>query len=166
MVIDQLARNHKSTFIRQEGEHETAEACLFDKQVILAKPLTYMNRSGESVLKLLDDNDITSEHLLVISDDFNIPFGMLRVRPKGSDGGHNGLASIIEALKTQNFSRLRVGIGHDDIGQPADFVLSEFSKHENRYLQRIIDKCTEACEYYLVAGITNTMNRFNNTLID
>jgi PTH1 family peptidyl-tRNA hydrolase len=128
---------------------------------MLAKPQTFMNRSGAAVSELCGIFEIALSDLLVIVDDFNLPFGKLRLRSKGSDGGHNGLASIIDELGTSDFARLRVGIGKEFIDDTVDFVLSPFDKLERVDLKVILDQCVQACTSFVVEGINKAMNRYN-----
>ncbi len=120
-----------------------------------------MNGSGEAVVELAQQFKIPHSNLLVIFDDFNLPFGKLRSRSKGSDGGHNGLASVIQELGSNNFSRLRVGIGKDNLADTVEFVLSKFSKKEKKELPGLINLAAEACLHFVSEGIYKTMNKFN-----
>jgi len=131
------------------------------EMVILAKPLTYMNRSGAAVSELCRTFEISLSNLIVLVDDLNLPFGKLRLRSKGSDGGHNGLAAIIEKLGTSDFARLRIGIANAEIADNVDFVLSPFNEQERKDLKDVLDKCVQACTSFVVEGINTTMNRYN-----
>ena len=114
------------------------------REVILAKPTTYMNGSGEAAKELIERLSITPAEILVIVDDFQIPLGAIRFRPNGSDGGHNGLASVIEELGTQAFTRLRLGVGAPiDKAQVVDYVLSRFSKQEVPSVEKMLAVAAE-----------------------
>jgi PTH1 family peptidyl-tRNA hydrolase len=132
-------------------------------RVILAQPLTYMNLSGEAVVKILHYYDVPPERLLVIYDEAALPFGRIRIRPSGSDAGQKGMRSIIASLGgNQDFPRLRVGIG----GPPAkmampDYVLSRFDTEEKKDLPRIIDAALDCVEAWMDSGIERAMERYN-----
>jgi len=132
------------------------------RPVILAKPLTFMNSSGRAVIGLVRRYQIDLKDLLVVCDDINLKLGGLRLRPSGSDGGHNGLKSIIAALRTQDFTRLRLGIApvkkSDDM---VDFVLSEFNRQEKPMVSLQIGRAAECCSNWLKEGIVKTMDKFN-----
>lgn len=161
MVIDALAKKFGIEFKKRKlyfySTHKHNNT-----NILLAKPITYMNLSGNAVQALVNYYHIESNKLLVICDDINLPFGKIRIREKGSDGGHNGLNSIIQSLHTSNFPRLRVGIGGE---QPTknmvDFVLSEFNKNELIGLVEIIEDCLGAITLYMDAGIKMAMNAYN-----
>lgn len=132
-------------------------------QLILAQPLTYMNLSGEAVIKLLNYYDLEPDRLLVVYDEAALPFGKIRVRPSGSDAGQKGVRSIIQQLGgNQNFARLRVGIGSPpaQMAMP-DFVLSRFGPEEQKDLPTIIDAALDAVECWMDRGVEETMTRYN-----
>lgn len=132
------------------------------EKVILLKPLTYMNLSGESVRPLMDYYEIDIEDLIVIYDDLDIPVGRIRLRQKGSAGGHNGIKSIIAHIGTQEFNRIRVGVNRPSNGQSvSDYVLSRFTKEEQEVLGGIIKKCADACEANFEKPFLQVMNEFN-----
>jgi peptidyl-tRNA hydrolase, PTH1 family len=130
--------------------------------LLLAKPLTYMNRSGEAIGALARYYDIVPGDLLVVVDEVALPFGKLRARTKGSAGGHNGLKSVIQGLGTTEFPRLRLGVGRGE-GQRelADHVLSKFGADERAALESFITRAADAAEMFAAAGILNVMNAFN-----
>lgn len=131
-------------------------------KVILLKPLTYMNLSGESVRPLMDYFDIDIEDIVVIYDDLDLEKGKLRLRQKGSAGGHNGIKSLIQHLGTQEFNRLRVGIDRPPVGMKVpDYVLSRFSKDDQPIMQDAFVKAADACEYWLGKTFVDVMNKFN-----
>ena len=140
---------------------ELAFVTLSSRQVVLAKPQTYMNQSGRAVLPLTRKYAISPEELLVVFDDFSLDFGRQRFRRSGSDGGHKGLASIIEVLDTQAIARLRLGIGQPSPGCPAiDYVLSPFARDQQAAM--LIERSVQAIECWVEAGIEAAMNRFNS----
>jgi PTH1 family peptidyl-tRNA hydrolase len=130
---------------------------------ILLKPNTYVNLSGKAVNYWLQKESISPENLLVIADDIALPFGTIRLRARGGDGGHNGLTSIIESLGHQNFARLRFGIGGDyPYGTQVDHVLGKWKQEESILLQEKIKICHEIIQSFGTQGIDRAMNTFNN----
>lgn len=133
------------------------------RSLVLLKPSTFVNLSGKSVRYWLNKENIPLENLLVISDDLNLDFGTIRIRTKGSDGGHNGLKNIQEILNTTNYNRLRFGIGGNFAkGWQSDFVLSKWSKEEKSQLITLKPALRQIIEYYVYSGINATMNKFNS----
>jgi len=129
---------------------------------IFLKPSTFMNLSGKSVLYWLNKEKIPLENLLIITDDLNLPFGSIRLKTKGSDGGHNGLRDIQDKLNTTNYNRFRFGIGDEfNKGRQVDYVLSKWSEEEKDKLPERLDLSVELIRSFGTAGITNTMNSFN-----
>ncbi|HBC90623.1 MAG TPA: aminoacyl-tRNA hydrolase [Lactococcus sp.] len=133
------------------------------QKVILAKPLTYMNLSGESVRALVDYYKIVpQEELIVIYDDINLASGRLRIRAKGSAGGHNGIKNIIKHLGTQEFKRVRIGVGEKPSGWDlADYVLSRFPREEEPMIREALQNAAEACRLIMTQDINAAMNHFN-----
>ena len=132
------------------------------KKIILIKPNTYMNLSGKSVKYWMNKEKIPVENILVITDELNLPFGKLRIRTKGSSGGHNGLKDIEEKLGTQNYSRLRFGIGNKEKNpNKVDFVLNKWNDNEKKSLESLFSKSCEIILSFLFHGPQNTMNNFN-----
>lgn len=160
-VVDLLAHRHQ---IRLNQRRDHARYGLGEIQgvpVLLAQPMTYMNRSGEAARALLQRYSLSPSRLLVIVDDVALPLGKLRLRPSGSDGGHNGLASIIGCVGTQAFPRVRVGIGAPPPGQMVEYVLSPFSPQERPLIEQAIQRAADAVEAVLMEGLSPAMNRFN-----
>ena len=163
MVIEKLL----STF--PEGrftESHTAGSRVFTgrfrgRNLVLQMPLTYMNVSGEAVAPLSRRLGITPKEILVISDDLDLAPGRLRLRQGGSDGGHNGLKSIISQLGSAEFKRVRVGIGRPESGKTADYVLSGFEGDEEKAFAAAVDRAAQAVQTVLSAGMTAAMNKFN-----
>jgi len=130
----------------------------------LLKPNTYMNLSGKAVKYWLDKQAIPQENLLVITDDLNLPFGSLRLKMKGSDGGHNGLKDIQDKLNTSQYNRLRFGISDAfSKGRQVDYVLGEWTTEESEKLKERLDHCAEFIKSFVMAGVKNAMNTYNNT---
>jgi len=135
------------------------------KQLILIKPQTYMNLSGKAVRYWMQKENIPPENLLVIADDLNLPMGRIRLRAKGSHGGHNGLRNIIELLGTQDFARLRMGIGKDFApGEQTDYVLGRWTEEEIAVLPDMIDRVLDAIRTWLTEGIAKAMSLHNRKI--
>jgi peptidyl-tRNA hydrolase, PTH1 family len=129
---------------------------------VLLKPSTYMNRSGLALNYWLEKEKIPIENMLVFADDIALPFGSIRIRPKGSDGGHNGLSNIIQVLGTSNFARVRIGIGNNFYsGQQVDYVLSKWSEDEQKVLTEKANTCIEIIKSFGTVGLELTMSSFN-----
>lgn len=161
LAVNRLAKRHGLTFARQKGKAKVAEGTIAGRRVILAKPQTYMNLSGESVTRLARFFKIPPDRLLVVCDDLDLPLARLRLRPGGGSGGHKGLQSIIERLGVQAFPRLRVGIGRPAHGDATDFVLRDFTPDEWIEMDTALDRAVEAVEHWLAHGIDAAMNIFN-----
>lgn len=133
------------------------------KTLVMIKPTTYMNLSGKAVNYWMQAEKIPVSNILVITDDLALPFGTLRLKKKGSDGGHNGLSDIIETLGTNDFARLRFGIGSDfPKGKQVDYVLQRWSKQEETLLSERIEKAVQIVKSFVSIGIDRTMSDFNN----
>jgi len=161
LILDSLASRLQVAFDLKK-DAMVAEAMVEDRKVLLVKPQAYMNRSGGTVAFLRQKFDVDLEKILVVYDDFHIPFGRLRLRKRGSDGGHNGIRSIIWELESEEFPRLRVGIGMGSTEAPARFVLSDFSKGESSKLPEIVETAVDACLTFIVKGIDSSMNKYNS----
>lgn len=161
-VLDALAKASNVVFTdRRYGE--VAELKVKGKTLILLKPSTYMNLSGNAVRYWLKEEKIPVENLLVVVDDLALPFGSLRLKGKGSDAGHNGLKNIQSILGTQVYSRLRFGIGSEFAkGRQIDYVLGEFSEEEEKALPERLETADEIIKSFCLAGLQNTMNQYNN----
>jgi PTH1 family peptidyl-tRNA hydrolase len=164
-VVEALALAHGLPFSRRKGKARVAEGQIAGQPVLLAKPQTFMNRSGLAVSRLSRMHDIPAECILVVYDDLDLPLGRLRLRPEGGSGGHKGMRSIIESLGTQAFPRLRVGIdrprGRMD---PADYVLEPFDKDQQPLVAQGVAQAVAAVECWLAEGIVTAMDRFNRPL--
>lgn len=165
MVIDSLAARFKQSF--DKFQNIASAACVSDKktEVILLKPKTFMNLSGIAVAAGISKYDIALSHLLIICDDINLTFGTIRIRSKGSDGGQKGLQSIIQELGTQDFPRLRIGVG-DHFDDAAEYVLSSFNAAERKELHSIIKTASDATLSFIHNGIELTMSRFNRSYLE
>ena len=160
-VLDKLAKNEKIIF-ETKKLGDIARFKYKGRTFILLKPNTYMNLSGKAVKYWQTIEKIPLENILVITDDLNLSFGAIRLKIKGSAGGHNGLIDINEQLQTQNYARLRFGVGEEfKKGKQIDYVLGEWSENEKEKLNERIEKSTKAITSFALAGIKNTMNEFN-----
>jgi PTH1 family peptidyl-tRNA hydrolase len=161
MVLDRLAdRAGISGRGRERDSARSVRGHLGDVDLVLLKPLTFMNESGIAVRKALARDHVPLEDMLVVVDDFALPFGRLRVRPDGTHGGHNGLRSIVAELETQRFARLRVGIGEPQ-RHAIDHVLSRFSADERRLLPELLDAAADAVETWARQGAATAANQWN-----
>ncbi len=161
-IVDELADTMSARFTSGRGPYEVAEGRFKGQKVVLIKPTTYMNRSGIAVRKALAHYNTDITECLVCYDDLNLPLGTIRLREKGSAGGHNGIDNLIQELGTDLFPRLRFGIGSEfPKGRQVDFVLSPFEENEKELLLEAKKKAHDAAISFLKAGIERTMNWFN-----
>ncbi len=158
-VVDAFAEKHDGTW-KQDTLGSICEVKTRGRTFVLLKPSTYVNLSGKAVRYWLQKKKIAQSNLLVVVDDMNLDFGRLRLRGKGSDGGHNGIKDINQALGS-NYARLRVGIGNAPKGGHVDFVLGKWTAEEKVELPGIIETCCKAITSFAVAGLANTMNTYN-----
>ena len=141
---------------------DVAEIHLKGRTVYLLKPSTYMNLSGNAVRYYLQKLPIPTDRLLVICDDINLPFGKLRMRKNGSDGGHNGLKNIAECLETENYARIRMGVGHEfSTGAQADYVLGNLSEEEMKEMDNLSEKVIQGVKDWIFVGADRAMNVLN-----
>lgn len=162
MTLDAFAEASNVSFAT-ERYGDVARMRLKNKQLVLLKPSTYMNLSGNAVRYWRDKEGISPENILVIVDDLALPFGAIRIKERGSDAGHNGLKSIAQQLGTQNYARLRFGIGNDfPRGAQIDYVLGRFTPEQRAELPARIDVACDAIREYVLAGPGNAMCKFNN----
>jgi peptidyl-tRNA hydrolase, PTH1 family len=175
MVVDKLAEHFKIESFEFEDNYLYAVSEYKEKQVVLLKPLTYMNASGKAVKEFYDKYEVSAENMLIVYDDANIDFGMLRLRPGGSDGGQNGIRSIIYEMETDAIPRLRVGIRNEEEFERnrelseyslADFVLSEFTDKENENVERIVTAAKDAVLSFIEMGAQETMNLYNRNVLE
>lgn len=166
MVLDKLANQYQGSFKKGKGPYVQTKIHIQGKPTLLIKPTTFMNLSGQAVRHVYDYYDFDSySHLLIVIDEFNLPFGTLRLKPSGSAGGQKGLKSILQSLHTNEVPRMRIGIGNE-FANASSYVLSPFSKKEQKELPLIIDTAADAAEHFVSRGIEDTMNSFNRNLLD
>ena len=162
MVLDALAKASNIVFEDRRYGY-IAETSIKGRKVFLLKPTTYMNLSGNAVRYWLNKENIDVQRLLVVVDDLSLPLGALRLKGKGSNGGHNGLGNIQSVIGTQQYARLRVGIGNDfPKGMQVDWVLGKYDDSDMKELTPSIDTAIEMIKSFVLAGINITMNKFNS----
>lgn len=162
MLVDLLAREFQTQIKRDECRSLVGRAEIENRKTELVKPQTFMNLSGEAVSCLLQKPDRSIERLVVISDDLALPFGKIRLRPGGSHGGHNGLRSMIDCLRTNDFIRLRIGIMPEHpVSNTKNFVLENFSKSESTEVEKILETSANAIRVVIRDGIDKAMAEFN-----
>lgn len=162
-ILDHLAEKESLTF----EDAKLGSISTFKhkgRSALCLKPATYMNLSGKAVRYWMNKENISLENVLIITDDINLPFGTLRLKTKGSDGGHNGLKDIQNQLQTTKYNRLRFGVGSDfSKGKQVDYVLGKWDDGETTHLKERLEKSCEIIKSFMFAGVNNTMNQFNNT---
>ena len=163
MVIDKLLAGFpEGRFLRRECcRSEVYQGRFRGRELLLQKPMTYMNLSGEAVAPLAAASRIAPENILVVVDDLDLPLGRIRLRKSGSSGGHNGLNSIIDSLGSREFNRLRVGIGRAGGRSQVDYVLGDFSGEEKLLFEKTLDTAQKAIHTILKSGMAAAMNEFN-----
>jgi peptidyl-tRNA hydrolase, PTH1 family len=162
VVADELVRRHNVSFEPAPAEALMAKVHGLGAGTLIAKPLTFMNLSGQAVDELRRYFRVEIPDLLVVADDVNLPLGRLRARARGSDGGHNGLRSIIESLGTEEFARFRVGVGRGDPRRDlASHVLAQFEPEERAEVETAVERAAEAAEMFVTEGIGSVMSAFN-----
>ena len=165
LVVEKLAQAKNIRITKRAYECLFGEGIIESQEVLIAKPLTFVNLSGVAASAIFRQRKIHLEDLLIVCDDINLPLGKIRIRPKGSDGGHKGLRSIITALGSSGFARLRVGIStpkpRSGKYQLSKFVLQKFSKREVKIIDNAIEEAVDCCKVWATEGIESAMNRFN-----
>jgi len=168
MAIDVFANKHDIELSVKKKKALFGKGRFNGEEVILLKPQTFMNLSGEAVLYLASFLKIKSEDIIVVADDSDLPLGMIRIRKNGSSGGHNGIKSLIYSLKTSNFPRVRIGIGRppEDSGiELSDYVLQDFTEEEFKVIRSILDDVADALYIIITSSIDQAMNKYNRKII-
>jgi len=161
-AADRLAEDSGVKFSEREAQAATAMTEIAGVPAVLAKPETFMNLSGLAVARLLERHGLKAEDLIVLLDEVELPLGSIRIRARGSAGGHNGLKSIIGALGSDSFARVRMGVGPEQpIEDRVSYVLSPFRKRDDETVEEMIKRAAEAVRVILAEGIQKAMNRFN-----
>jgi peptidyl-tRNA hydrolase, PTH1 family len=161
MLLDELSRRHRIAIKKPQHGARVGEGEIAGEPVALVKPLTFMNVSGRAVAPLLQRHSLLPDRLVVIYDDADLPLGKIRVRARGSAGGHGGIKSILASIGTAEFPRVRIGIGRSGRGDLVDHVLGGFRPDERDLLQHAIQRAADAVEQILSHGIEPAMNQFN-----
>lgn len=161
-VAEALAKDLQASFTNEKLA-SVCEATYKGKKIVIIKPNTYMNLSGKAVNYWMQQEKISPSSIMIATDDLALPYGTLRIKKKGSDGGHNGLTDIIQTLNSTEFPRLRFGIGNEfSRGKQVDYVLGQWTEEENKTLQQRIEVCVEMIKSFVFIGIDRTMSAFNN----
>lgn len=161
MVVDRLAARHNITQDRSRFQGLAMDAAIGGARCLLLKPMTYMNRSGQSVREAMNFYKVEPDDVLVVVDETALPVGTIRLRPNGSAGGHNGLADIEQKLGTQQYARLRIGVNHDPRIAKKDYVLGRFSKEDLDILGPTIERACDCVECWMNDDIDAVMTRYN-----
>ena len=163
LAVDRIAEQCGVRVNNRNCRAQTARARIGETDVVLAKPETFMNLSGQSVRELVQEYQAQPEmDLVLLYDELDLPFGTLRIRPRGRSAGHNGVESVIGALGTQEFLRIRMGVGPDHpVGDGAKYVLSQFKKSQYPVIDQVLDTAFDAVKIILAEGVQAAMNRFN-----
>lgn len=162
MLVEKIAAEFNAQIRREECRALIGRAEVVGSTVELVKPQTFMNLSGESLACLLKKSDRSQEKMIIVSDDLALPLGKIRLRARGSDGGHNGLKSISACLKTSDYVRLRIGIAPEHpISDTKRFVLEKFSKSDLETVEKVLDNCAAAVKAVIAEGIDRAMAQFN-----
>ena len=159
--VDRVARRYGIRLEQRRRHAVLGQGSIMEKEVVLAKSRTYMNRSGVAARYLLDRHHVSAEALLVVYDDMDLPLGTLRLRAQGSSAGHNGIKSIIAELGTQQFPRLRIGVGRPQGQDAVSFVLGRFNSKEMKGVNEALDQAIEAVGWVAQHGLESAMDRYN-----
>lgn len=163
LAIDHLVKEKNASIKKVKHHSEIFETIISDKRVLLVKPQTFMNLSGDAVESIKNYYDIPIENFIIIADDVFLPTGKLRIRRKGSDGGHNGIKDIIFKTGTESFFRIKIGVGlKPNNWKLADWVLSEFSVDDRKNIDLAISNACKAIELMIVGKVDDAMNKFNS----
>ena len=166
MVVDRLALRHGISLDKQRFKSDFGSGKVDGRHVILAKPMTFMNLSGPSVRDLATSFDLDTEKVLVIHDDIDVVFGKIKIKEKGGDGGHNGVRSLIVAWGSDEFVRIRIGIGRPQMDNDVSaYVLGRFDAEQEKQLSEVISTAEHAVKTVLFEGVSEAMNRFHGKTI-
>lgn len=162
-TIDRLSKKNNIAVTKVKHKAVIGDGTIEGHRVLLVKPQTFMNLSGESVREIIEWYKISVKNIIIVYDDIDLPVGKLRIRPNGSSGTHNGMRSVIYQIQSDDFPRIRIGVDKPPQGwNLADFVLSKFSSEERKIVEDAIENAAGAVEAILKSGVDNAMNRFNS----
>jgi len=161
MVLDELAERFRAEHVRGYKQSAAANVEIDGRQVLLLKPLTYMNRSGAAVKELLLKKNLSPEKIIIVHDDIDMDAGRLKVRRGGSSGGHRGIESIIMETGRDDFIRVKIGVGRDPFLDSEKYVLQKFKKDEAPLIKEAVERAADAVASIITEGIERAMNRFN-----
>ena len=161
LVVDRLAERHGIRIRRKDSQALVGSGIIEDRAVLLAKPQTYMNVSGRSVRELLEKHSVRPQDMILVYDDLDLPWTALRIRPKGSAGGHHGVESVSREIGTKEFPRVRLGIAGYRVADGAEFVLAPFRKAQKKVLDELLDQGAQAVASIISEGVEKSMARFN-----
>lgn len=162
-IVDELSKIQEFAFETAKlGDIGTFK--VKGRTVLCLKPSTYMNRSGKALKYWMDKENIPQENILIVTDDINLPFGTIRIKTKGSDGGHNGLKDVQQFLQTISYNRFRFGVGADfGKGRQVEYVLGEWNDEEKEIMKERLERSAAVINSFVLSGIARTMNQYNNT---
>jgi len=161
MVLEALAEGMGLSF-RDRADYRLSDGSIEDERIILIEPLTFMNRSGSAVKKIADKHAVSPERIIVIHDDLDLATGRIKIRNKGSAGGHKGIESVIQQIGTRDFIRVKIGIGRDPLMPTEAFVLSKFRKEELPLIREAVSRAAEAAVCIITHGPDKAMNKYNS----
>jgi PTH1 family peptidyl-tRNA hydrolase len=160
LVADNFAAKHDLDF-REKSAYRICNGSIDGERIVVVEPLTFMNRSGAAVKKMVDKHFLPPENIIVIHDDLDLETGRLKIRRGGSSGGHKGVESIIQSIGSRDFIRVRIGIGRGENIVVESYVLTKFRKDELPVIRQAVDRATESATTIIVEGVEKAMNRFN-----
>ena len=161
MVLEALAEGMGLSF-RDRADYRLSDGSIEDERIILIEPLMFMNRSGSAVKKIADKHAVSPERIIVIHDDLDLAMGRIKIRKKGSSGGHKGIESVIQQIGTRDFIRVKIGIGRDPLMPAEAFVLSKFRKEELPLIREAVSRAAEAAVCIITHGPDKAMNKYNS----
>ena len=166
LVLDKIAEEKKLTYNKKKFNAQTASCSICNSKILLTKPLSYMNLSGDVIRDIVLYYKININNIIIVHDDLDIEFGKIKIKKKGGDGGHKGIKSIISALNNNDFIRIRIGIGpYERDGDITHYVLGNFNNFEKENISRIVNTACETIYTILLKGLNESMNNFNNKQI-
>jgi len=165
MCLDYLATKIQIPFVPGKGDYYILKTQFLKQDVLLVKPTTFVNLSGDALAQVCESFQLEKSQVLVVCDDYNLPFGSIRFREKGSAGGHNGLKSVIYNLESEDIPRLRLGIG-DSFEDAIDFVLDDFDSEEYKKLDDVFNVAEQGIEKWIIDGIDSAMNSYNGNIFN